>query len=291
MDKNEYLKHFDNRRAEFKPYGLTCEMWEPYLMKKFDRHNEIEINYLPKGRITYLFQNNQITIPEKRMTLFWGLIPHRIIDIQGNSPYYVCTIPLSRFLGWNMPSSLAEHILNCQIIIEKSEKYAIYDEFLLNNWFKDAINNGDLETTVLEMEARLRRLATNYTNDEKTRSTTHSTEVDLVAQITIYITRNYMNPIQIKDVANSVGLHPDYANMLFKKAFGKSIYRQIQSERIDHARRKLLSTDSSISEIAFECGFNSINRFNATFLQYTGCSPREFRKNTRTNIPEKSKSF
>ena len=45
MTPNTDLKHFDKYRADFKPYGLTCEMWEPYLMERFDRHNEIEINY------------------------------------------------------------------------------------------------------------------------------------------------------------------------------------------------------------------------------------------------------
>ena len=41
MTPNTDLKHFDKYRADFKPYGLTCEMWEPYLMERFDRHNEI----------------------------------------------------------------------------------------------------------------------------------------------------------------------------------------------------------------------------------------------------------
>ena len=47
MSDSEKLKTFDEKRDEFKPYGLTCEIWRPQLMPKIDRHNEIELNYIP----------------------------------------------------------------------------------------------------------------------------------------------------------------------------------------------------------------------------------------------------
>ena len=88
---------FDESRNEFKPYGLSCEIWSPSLMRKPDRHNEIEINYFPKGGITYLFQGNKVTVPSKKLTIFWGLIPHQIIDFKSDNPYYVCTFIKSNF--------------------------------------------------------------------------------------------------------------------------------------------------------------------------------------------------
>lgn len=48
--------------------------------------------------------------------------------------------------------------------------------------------------------------------------------------------------------------------------------------RIAHAQRKLLTTDMSITNIAYECGFNSIARFNATFFKKIQCTPREYKK-------------
>lgn len=37
MLDSEMLKAFDEHRGEFKPYGLTCELWMPDLMRKPDR--------------------------------------------------------------------------------------------------------------------------------------------------------------------------------------------------------------------------------------------------------------
>ena len=59
---SEKCYSFDKFREEFKPYGLTCETWIPRVMPRYDRHNEIEINYLPQGNITYLRHNEKITI-------------------------------------------------------------------------------------------------------------------------------------------------------------------------------------------------------------------------------------
>ena len=100
---SEKCYSFDKFREEFKPYGLTCETWIPRVMPRYDRHNEIEINYLPQGNITYLRHSEKITIPNKRFTIFWGLIPHQIIHYENVEKYYVCTIPFAHFLSWKLP--------------------------------------------------------------------------------------------------------------------------------------------------------------------------------------------
>ncbi|MDZ7694399.1 MAG: helix-turn-helix domain-containing protein [Balneolaceae bacterium] len=287
MGDSQILHSFDESRDQFKPYGLTCELWKPSLMEKPDRHNEIEINYFPDGTLTYLFQEEKITIPSNRLAVFWGLVPHQIITSEGNSPYYVCTIPFSLFLEWQLPASFVDRILNGKVILEASEAYASYDEFLLQNWIKD-IGSSDLEdVTLLEIRARLSRLAQNALPDnQKSQSPLQSSEVSHVERIAIYIGQNYCDPIEVSDIGEAVGLHPDYANSIFKKAFGCTLSEYIIEERISHAQRKLITTDANISSIAFECGFNTISWFNECFKNMNGCTPRDFRNNHRSSQQE-----
>jgi len=40
--------------SDLEPYGLTCEIWEPQPMHRADRHNELELNLLDSGSLTYL---------------------------------------------------------------------------------------------------------------------------------------------------------------------------------------------------------------------------------------------
>lgn len=280
MKNSEILHSFDESRDEFIPYGLTCELWTPSLMGKPDRHNEIEINYFPEGTVTYLFQEEKITIPTQRLAVFWGLVPHQIVHSEGDAPYYVCTIPFSVFLEWKLPASFVDQILNGEVILEPSEVYAPYDEFLLQNWIED-IGNHDLEeVTLLEIRARLSRLAqSSLTRKENNQSAIPPNEINHVERMAIYIGQNYCDPIEASDIGNAVGLHPDYANSIFRKAFGCTLSEYIIEERISHAQRKLITTDENISSIAFECGFNSISWFNACFKKMNGCTPRDFRKN------------
>lgn len=279
ISNSEIYKTFNEKRDEFKPYGLTCELWSPGLMRKPDRHNEIEINYSAESTITYLFQNKKITIPAKRLAIFWGLVPHQIINFEGTKPYFVCTIPFSLFLEWKLPESFVDRILKGEVLFEIAGSSSSFDEFLLNNWFADINKNNRSEVAVLEMHSRLHRMAvSNLTRKENIHSPFSPNEISQVERIAIYIGQNYQTPLKVAEIGEAVGLHPDYANALFKKAFGCTLSAYITEERISNVQRKLITTDKSITEIAFACGFNSISRFNAAFFRLNKCTPREYRK-------------
>ena len=279
MLNSEILNTFDESRPEFRPYGLTCEQWIPNRMRKPDRHNEIELNYFPAGTMTYLFQHRKITVVAHQLTVFWGLIPHQIIHYEGGAPYYICTIPLSQFLEWNLPATFVDRILRGEVLSDGAESRESYDVFLFKNWLRDMKNNFNVEVTLLEMRARLARMVTTLRpgkEGEYLPAQVH--ELGQVERIAVYIAQNYHHPVKASAIGTAVGLHPDYANSIFKKAFGSTLSEYILEERISHAQRKLVTTTTGITEISFECGFNSISRFNAAFLHKNGCTPRQFRK-------------
>ncbi|WP_425638244.1 helix-turn-helix domain-containing protein [Algoriphagus yeomjeoni] len=273
------ISSFDERRNEFKPYGLTCELWSPSLMRKPDRHNEIEINYFPEEGITYLFQGRKVVAPPRRLTVFWGLVPHQIIDFEKANPYYVCTVPFSLFLEWKLSTAFVDSLLKGEVIFEDKEENSNYDEFLFKNWLNDINGNGSTEIALLEIHARLSRMSIRKLSSERKEQVAMQTnEISHVERITVFIAQNYSEPIKVSDIGQAVGLHPDHANSIFKKTFGSTLSEYITEERISHAQRKLVATDKSITDIVFDCGFNSISRFNAAFLKINGCTPREYRK-------------
>lgn len=289
MPNSEMLQTFNENREAFKAYGFTCELWKPNLMKKPDRHNEIEINFFTEGSMTYLFHNRKITVPAKRLTVFWGLVPHQIIHYEGASPYFVCTIPFSQFLEWKLPATFVNRILKGEVLYEASSKYSQYDEFLFAHWIEDMVRTDFAEVALHEMRARLSRLAIaieiGVVNHKATLALKEIRPVDSIA---IYIAQNYRNRLKVSDIGKAVGLHPDYANALFKKAFSCTLSEYITEDRISHAQRKLITSDMNITEIAFDCGFNSMSSFNTAFLKINGCTPREFRKRAVVNYKPSS---
>ncbi len=284
FQKSEIYKKFTVNREEFMPYGLTSEKWEPALMSRFDRHNEIEINYMPSGSLTYMMKDRKVMIPSNRIALFWGLVPHRIIDFEKTEFYYVCTIPLSIFLNWKLPEGMTDRLLKGEILIDDGS-YESNDRYMFETWYHDINNNINMNAAMLEINARLLRFCDSYRPAEEPYPVqVHSEQKHHIEKMSMFIAKNYTKGIRTREVSDFLGLHPDYANSIFKKAFKCSIGDYIKLEKIEEAQRRLIMTDSSITDIAYACGFNSISSFNCAFKDINGCTPREFRK--QTNHPE-----
>lgn len=271
------LKHFDESRQDLEPYGLTCELWESYLMRKPDRHNEIEINFLLEGSLTYLIHNKKIRAEKGKIIIFWGLMPHQIVGFDKISPYYVVTVPLNLISHWKLSHNFLDNLLRGEVYLIDDDSIDKLDYFL-KLWTKD-LQRGVPELSdvcMLEIQAFLKRMS--FQNHFQPSKTTESLDLSVVEKMAVYIAANYTKGIKIKDVADNVDLHPDYANQLFKKMFGATISNYLINQRIMYAKRKLSVTNESITAIGYDAGFNTISRFNAAFLKINGCTPREFRK-------------
>ena len=92
--ESEVMHHFDTRRRDFAPYGFTCEVWEPRQMPRPDRHDEIEINFLDRGSLTYLIGGQRVTVQARRVSAFWAAVPHQIVAFDNVNYYHVVTVPV-----------------------------------------------------------------------------------------------------------------------------------------------------------------------------------------------------
>lgn len=277
LANSENWMTFQEKRSIFKPYGLTCERWAPQVMGKCDRHNEIELNFIPKGSLSYFFHNRLVVVPEGKLSLFGGLVSHKIVDSVDVDFYYVATIPLSLFLCWRMPAQFVNDLLNGIVLTDSYDHLFDHDNFLFDSWIEDIAKSNYSEIVLLEMQSRLMRLAFHYTSCFDNYAI-DSREVDKIEAMAIYIAKNYEKPIKMSELGNAVGLNPNYANSLFKKAFGHTLMEHVMIERITHAQRQLILTRDSILQISFDCGFASISSFNMAFRKINNCTPREYRE-------------
>ena len=59
---------------------------------------------------------------------------------------------------------------------------------------------------------------------------------------------------------------------------GTTPVKYLLTYRIERAARKLLSTDESITQIAYDCGFNDLSYFIKTFKDIKKITPKNYRK-------------
>ena len=81
----------------------------------------------------------------------------------------------------------------------------------------------------------------------------------------------------VKYFAEKVFLSPNYFGDLISKQTGKTVSEYIQNRLIDRAKELLLSSSKSMSEIAYDLGFQYPQHMSRMFKRVTGCTPNEFR--------------
>lgn len=271
-------------RPLFTSYGLSCVRWIPSPMPRPDHHNEIQINFLARGRVTYFLGDRAVPMKLGRMTAFWAAIPHQIIDYEPDTEYFVATLPLAWFLQSGLPDLLVQPLLRGEVVEEPQPEREEIDDALFRQWKADLADSTKevREIVVVEMQTRLRRLARACESMKNARPTRPAVKLPVsglnkVEQMVCFIARNYMDPVTAEDIGRAAGMHPNSAMRLFKRTFGSTLVDHLTHHRVFHAQRLLATTDQKIVDIAFSSGFNSISRFNEAFRRACGCTPRAFR--------------
>ena len=82
----------------------------------------------------------------------------------------------------------------------------------------------------------------------------------------------------VEYVASELNMSPNYLSGLLKVLTGQSTQQHIHDKLIQKAKEKLSTTDLSVSEIAYELGFEHPQSFSKLFKTKTNLSPLEFRQ-------------
>ncbi|RZS75217.1 helix-turn-helix domain-containing protein [Pseudobacter ginsenosidimutans] len=82
----------------------------------------------------------------------------------------------------------------------------------------------------------------------------------------------------VQFVSDSLNISPSYLRSLLKTLTGQSTQQHIHDKLIEKAKEKLSTTELSVSEIAYELGFEHLQSFSKLFRAKTKQTPSEFRQ-------------
>jgi AraC-like DNA-binding protein len=81
----------------------------------------------------------------------------------------------------------------------------------------------------------------------------------------------------VQYISETLNVSPNYLSGLLKTLTGQSTQQHIHDKLIEKAKEKLSTTSLSVSEIAYELGFEHPQSFSKLFKSKTSLSPLEFR--------------
>lgn len=246
-------------------------------------HPEIEINFIAKGKGNRRIVGDHIgEIDDLELVMVGAFLPHcwtnyrcktkRIheITIQFNQDFFDQQMMKRRLL---QPISNLVHQSIRGILFSRETAEKLKDRFL---------NFSNLKgfESFIEMMSLLNELAE---SENKTILSSYSIEHetfmdnDHMKQIHDYVHKNYNRKISLDEVAELVNMSNVTFNRFIKKRTGKTFINYLNEIRIGYAARWLIEKDSTVSEIAFETGFNNIANFNKIFKSIRNCTPSEFK--------------
>ena len=97
------------------------------------------------------------------------------------------------------------------------------------------------------------------------------------AELTVWVQQHYAEDMALEDAAESMGMSPFYFSRQVKAVTGKTFLDFFTSYRIEKAKKRLTSTELSVSEVARSVGYPDSNYFAKVFKRTVGCTPTTYR--------------
>ncbi len=87
----------------------------------------------------------------------------------------------------------------------------------------------------------------------------------------------------VQYLADKLNVSPNYLSDMLRNLTGQSTQQHIHNKLIDKAKEKLSTTNLSVSEIAYELGFERSQSFSKLFKSKTNMTPLEFKQSFNSN--------
>lgn len=101
-----------------------------------------------------------------------------------------------------------------------------------------------------------------------------------------FMEASYNTPLTLEEMAQSVHMSPKYFCRFFKEMTHQTPLGYLNYYRIERACYELLSTNKSVTEIAYDSGFNNLSHFIRIFKRYKGTTPKQYMSGPIIPLPQ-----
>lgn len=251
--------HYETNHSVFRSWSGTNMNFIPHM------HQEIEIVYIKKGSMLVTLQHTTHTVHASDLIL---IMPHTLHEYK--TPEFCEHITLI------FKSDLIAHY---QSIMSKQCTHPIIRGSNIHLEIPSYLEALLLDETKLEvglLKGYLYLLFTRLLPELNFVKVKHSSHQDLICNCLEYIHLHFKDPLSLDHVATHLGVSPYYVSRIFNKSIGYSFTYYINTLRIDYAKYLLRETTLTITEVSFECGYETIRHFNRVFKDFTGLSPHNY---------------
>jgi AraC-like DNA-binding protein len=261
------------------------EFIQTHFTSPFHMHDEFELIVIVRSHGKLYVGNNVTNFKDGDLFLFAPGLPHCFYNTRGyereNKPAHAAIVQFKKdFLGSDFFGKTEASQLNR--LIKKAEfgvqilnpSGTLIHKIVKLNQKKNLERLGDFLLILNELACKRNTKLLSVANNLSAASLSESKVINDVYK---YVAENFQKEITFGTAASVANMQKAAFCRYFKRKTKKKFTEFVNETRIMHARKLLAETDKTISEVAYECGYENTSYFNRQFKLCCNTSPRVFR--------------
>lgn len=247
--------------------------------KNHSHNNSYEILFVYSGQGVVIINNKLYPLKKNTIYLINGIKTHSFVP-KHDIPYVRSRIIIdttyidliSSYMKCDkIISDLFVKDMICCIELDDIQSVIINAEF---SKMKKELETNDMYSRANITMSFFKLIILSHAN----KSLKIATIEDNISKILTYINDRIYQKISLDELSQYMHFNKHYLCHWFKKETNITINEYIALQRLSNAKKLLLYTDISISDIALKSGFSSFSYFSKIFKEKENISPYQFRK-------------
>ncbi len=147
---------------------------------------------------------------------------------------------------------------------------------MLDDWQRSAQRMANVQLRLASLLSHLAARRPRRSRKHQ-RTLTVAPDPDLIERIAHLVYEHLDEPVPVEWLADELAMSPSALRQRMRRACGMSVSAYVRRVKMLRAMKLLRSTDTSITDIAYACGYSSVYAFSRSFSQSVGTSPRAYR--------------
>lgn len=252
-------------------------------------HDRIEVLFCTKGKMNIMIGGIEYSFTPGCIAVIPSNEIHRIQTITDeHHEYIVVKFPLE-YISSNVPQEDFPGVL--PFILKGSGTRLVFDEDntvkaglfeMAENMLAEAdaqkygfeltLRSGVLNIILYVMRAWNEELPSDYKLALGTERTKR------IYDALFYIQNNFKRELDLRAISDLFGVSYSYFSRQFSAVTGKTFANYLCNVRLSEAEYRLVVSDATVTDIAYECGFTDASYFTRRFSAKNGMSPAAWRK-------------
>lgn len=243
-------------------------------------HHCAELFYIVEGEGHFFIEGKTYPVFVNDLVIINPQVLHTELSLNGSSFKYI----VLGIEGLELPPDSEHQDLHYRIVNFKSIQNTIlfYLQKMLDEMEKKITGYEIICQNLMEILVILLERQTNFST---TLAPVSKRTSRFGSHIRRYIDQHYKENITLDHLAEMTHVSKFHLSHAFAEEYGISPINYLISKRVEEGAHLLATTDLSLALISHICGFSSPSYFSQIFKKQHHCSPREYRKLSRSTLP------